>query len=95
MSAIVLGENMTSVSEVQRNISGVIARSIHTPQLIVRHNKPTAVILGVDRFNEMQNRILTLEDMMDHVMLYVELKARGEHSDEEVTLEELAKEYNL
>jgi prevent-host-death family protein len=86
---------MISSSEAVRDFGGLLDRTRKAPFFILRHNKPEAVMLGIEQYETMQAQLVELQDMLDHVLLYVELKTRGQESGEEITLDELAAKYEL
>lgn len=88
-------DKMISISEAVKDFSKLLDKSQEGPYFILRHNKPTAVVMGMKQYEAIQTQLGQLQELLDHVFLYAELQARERESGGEITLQELAAKYEL
>lgn len=95
MAVQIASDRMISSTQAARDFSKLIGESQEEPCFILRNNKPIAVVMGLSRYEALQAQLSHLQDLLDHVLLFVEIKAREQDADEEITLEEIEKQHNL
>lgn len=69
-------EHVISTTEARRNLSKYLAEVKRHPWFIFKNATPRAVILGIDKYEALRERIDELEELLDHVILAQELEAR-------------------
>jgi len=79
-----LAEASVGITELKKNPSAVIRNAGNAPVVILHHNRPTAYLVPVHRYEAMM-------DMLDDLALAEIVKERLNHPDdaEEVSVEEL------
>jgi len=95
MGVQIASDRMISSTDAVRDFGRLLDDSQSAPYFILRHNKPEAVMLGMGQYEAIQEQLVKLQDMLDHVLLFMELETRGQESGEEITLDELAAKYDL
>lgn len=70
---------MTSVTEMGRGgTAETIRRCRQSPVFVLSHNRPVAVVLGIDTYNDVRERLNQLEDMYDAALAELRLKESGD-----------------
>lgn len=59
--------NQWNVSEAKARFSSILSLAKKEPQIICKHNAPTAVLVDVDRFNETPSPRPTIADLLDEL----------------------------
>ena len=79
-----LAEASVGITELKKNPSAVIRNAGNAPVVILHHNRPTAYLVPIRRYEAMM-------DMLDDLALAEIVKERLNHPDdaEEVSVEEL------
>ena len=79
-----LAEASVGITELKKNPSAVIRNAGNSPVVILHHNRPSAYLVPVQRYEAMM-------EMLDDLALAEIVKERLNHIDdaEEVTIEEL------
>jgi antitoxin StbD len=81
---VLLAETSVGITELKKNPSAVIRNAGNSPVVILHHNRPSAYLVPVQRYEAMM-------EMLDDLALAEIVKERLNHLDdaEEVTIEEL------
>lgn len=83
MSIEIAKEQVISTSEARRNLSKYLAEADKHPWVIFKNATPRAVILDIEDYEALKERIDELEEQLDHVILAKELEARKAAAGEE------------
>lgn len=83
MSIEIAKEQVISTSEARRNLSKYLNEAEKHPWYIFKNATPRAVILDIDDYEALKERIEELEELLDHVILAKELEARKAAAGEE------------
>jgi len=85
--------HMAGVSEAARNLAREIERANRgNDVVIVKNNKPQAVLIGVEEYNRLQDAA----EMLERVQIAKLIDARRDASPaEDMTLDDLAKRHGL
>lgn len=89
MSVEIAKEHVISTSDARRHLSKYLNEADKHPWYIFKNATPRAVILDIDDYETMKERIEELEELLDHVILAKELEARKKApgKEEEIDLE--------
>lgn len=92
MSEINLKEDIINLSDMRKNLKQFVdeVETEHNQKVIIRNGKPTAMLLSVDEYQEMQDRITALELQLGLRQMLEEHK-RGELGE----LDDLAAEFGI
>lgn len=83
MSIKIERDRLVKVSELHTDTSKWLEASQDGPLFILRHGTPTAVLIGIDAF----------EELLDRVQLKADLERREKQSRGKISLEELQKRH--
>jgi hypothetical protein len=62
---------------------------------VMSGKQAAAVVMSMKAYSKVQNRILDLEAVLDHVLLFMELKFRDKEPKREISLADLRKRHRL
>jgi len=80
----------------EQGCSRILDRAGKPERFVITHKRrPSAVAMRLDVYEREQNRIVELERMLDHVLLYVEIQVRKSDRRPNVSLATLRKRHAL
>ncbi len=91
-----LKEDILNITEMRKNLPQILdeVAEEHTYKVVLRHGKPAVVMLNIDEFQEMQDRLLAMELEMG-LREALEEHKRGELVSVDELIDEMAVEYGV
>lgn len=91
MSIEVAKEHVISTTDARRNLSRYLDEAKTHSWIIFKNATPRAVILDIDNYEALKERIDKLEELLDHAILAKELEVRraAPGNEEEIDLASL------
>ncbi len=86
-------ERIVSLTDLQRNASTVIENSQEQPVVVTQRGRPVVYVVGVEVFDELLDRLQTLEER--ELKLSMALAEKQFAEGETVTLEEIESEFGI
>lgn len=83
-------EQMVSATELVRAFSKYLEETANQDVVILKHNRPVAVLMDFERFEKLQVRHEELLEFLDHLAIYQMVKEREHSSEEEIPIKKLA-----
>jgi|GEM_PF-821415 len=93
MSVKIAGDRIVSSSEVGRRFGEFLDGLEEGEWVVLRHGKPTAVLLDFKRYEELCRELEELRALVDHLNLCLEIQERK--GDRRLSAEEVARELGL
>ena len=88
-------EQMVSTTELARAFGKYLDEAEEQDLVILKRNRPVAVLVDFKRYEKLREQNEDLLELFEHIEIYQMVKERERSSEEEVSLEALAKAYGL
>ncbi|OIN89274.1 hypothetical protein COW80_01335 [Candidatus Beckwithbacteria bacterium CG22_combo_CG10-13_8_21_14_all_01_47_9] len=88
-------QNISSISDIREDTLGVLAQvqKLSEPMIVMHRNSPKAVILSIQRYNELMK---LLEDYLDEELaVELERKAKKMTKKDYIPMEQLHRKYGI
>lgn len=96
MSTTFEKKHIVSSTDLVRKFSQYIEKDLLDHNLFVfKRNVPEAVIVSYERFEEMENALEEMRELLEHIAIYKTVQDRKDSPEKEVSVEELRKKYGL
>lgn len=88
-------KNIVKVSELHKDTAKYIEMAQEHPVFIFRYGEPELVLVSIQLFEQLQEQIAELEELVDRLELKADLEKRRKETKGKITLEELRAQHGL